>query len=205
MKPDIHIHEGAKAKADLEDFQAKEDLVQALISGYGEAYRDRMDELLPWARGNVTELAEQGKMFVAISGDKRVGMSGIDQIIDETTQKAGTNPATGREVWKVVRVAVLEEARGGGIGPRLIRRAMEEVWRRNPNAEILLSTENPGLVKKLDRWGFPHIEVEDMYKIYGRKVSEEQLKKERHISVYLVPPGTPLPEESTHDGGQNID
>lgn len=202
----IHIVEGGEAETalQLEGGAHTVELVTNLVRGIAAAQRKNIKSVfeqsdvlaqqneqkqIDWNLTSVTTLAAQGNMIVALQDGKPVGMAGMD--------RAGIDPNTQREVWKVVRLSVLPEARGHKLSSQLIRTVIQRIREQHPGADILITTEDHELLAPtLDRWKIPRTTVERMLQI--RYNDMDYRKHEANTSeyddygVFLLPSGQAL-------------
>lgn len=199
-KTEILSGQGASEALDGEGGKHELALVHNLVGGFAERIRNRIRKAtghrhyegydMDWQKESDTVLQDvdvmkaRGDTFVVTENGKPVGMASI--------KKIGNDPNTGREVWEIIRVSVLEEAAGRSYSARLMSTAIEGVRQRNPAADVLIATSNDAIVHVCERSGFSRIPIEHLYQIKHGTMDvapfREEMEQARPFAKdYLIP------------------
>jgi len=175
-------------------------LVHNMVGGFAERIRDRTRKVTgdrhyegydkDWQKEcdevqqDVDAMKAQENIFVVTENGKPVGMASV--------KKIGNDPNTGREVWEIIQVSVLEWAEGRSHSARLITAAIEGVRQRNPFADVLIATSNDAIAHVCGRMGVPRIPIEHLYQIKHGTMDvtpfrEEMEQARTHAKDYLLP------------------
>ncbi len=136
---------------------------------------------------SVNTMKERGDTIVLTENGIPSGMANIKKIEQQNHE---------RDVWEIIRISVLRDARGRHYGSRLVRAAVDAIRKKDANADILIGTSDLAIAKICDRLGFQGIPIERYYQITKGDMTP-YLKEIEQARVYakdfLLPAGQDLP------------
>lgn len=139
--------------------------IQQRVSHYAS-----QQEVEAYFRRSMKELREKSQLVTAEQNEKTVGTAGWKNI--------GKDPKTGNDVWEIVHVSVLPEARGSRIASRLMTQAQQTIASRDPQAPIVIRSSDRGVLEWAKKRGFQPMSFIDLWKIEhpGWQISEGTLE-----------------------------
>lgn len=105
----------------------------------------RIDPAFPFIE-HMKGLREIGHIAIAKDGDKTVGMAGFEF--------CGTDSQSGKNVFEMRRIAVQKTYEAQGIGSQLHTAMFEQVRNVDPNALILVESQNPKVSSQCRKMGY---------------------------------------------------
>ena len=114
-------------------------------------------------------LRDSGQIAVARDGEKTVGMVGYEL--------CGTDPTTGRNVYEIRRLAVRKEYEAQGISSKLSRVMFAKIRTADPNALVLIETNNPTVLKQCERKGYRPYPIAEGLRMQGRPAEQSNVEE----------------------------